>query len=157
MSAVALSAQGSTLGPSPPAAKVEMDKGKGGKGKKGTSWARQVGTYAYLKNFRKGLRYQRERCERELVAAAAAADAAAARDATNRWLWILEKQEILDIYHEMVWGMPVTQQGMQVKEYGSLERDARRRVTPAEIRWNAELIEAERLQQRHGSASDARS
>ena len=54
---------GSILGPSPPAAIVKM--GKGGKGKKGTSWAREVGTYAYLKNFRKGLRYQRERCERE--------------------------------------------------------------------------------------------
>ena len=53
----------------------------------------------------------------------------------------------------MVWGMPVTQHGMQMKEYGSLERDARRRLTDAEIRWNAELIEAEGLQQRHGSAS----
>ena len=127
--------------------------GKGGKGKKGTSWAREVGTYSYLKNFRKGLRYQRERCERELEAAAAAADAAAARDATNRWLWILEKQDILDIHNEMVWDMPVTQHGKQMNKYGSLERSARRRLTDAEIRWNAELIEAEGLQQRHGSAS----
>ena len=79
-----------------------MDKGKGGKGKKGTSWARDVGTFPYLKNFRKGLRHQRERCERELEAAAAAIDVATARDATDRWLWILEKQEILDIYNEMV-------------------------------------------------------
>ena len=126
---------------------------KGGKGKKGTSWARQVGTYAYLKNFRKGLRYQRERCERELEAAAAAADAAAARDATNRWLWILEKQDSLDIHNEMVWDRPVTQPGRQMKKYGSLERAARRRLTDAEIRWNAELIEAEGLQRRHGSAS----
>ena len=53
----------------------------------------------------------------------------------------------------MVWGMPVTHHGMQMKEYRSLERAARRRLTNAEIRWNAELIEAERLQQRHGSAS----
>ena len=146
---------GSTLGPSPPAAIVKMGKGKGGKGKKGTSWAREVGTYAYLKNFRKGLHYQLERCERELEAAAAANDDATARDATDRWLWILEKQEILDIYQEMVWDMPVTQLGVQVKEYGSLERDARRRLTPAEIRWNAELIEAEGLQQRRGPASSA--
>ena len=29
--------------------------GKGGKGKKGPSWARDVGTYSYLKNFRKDL------------------------------------------------------------------------------------------------------
>ncbi|MDA8583980.1 hypothetical protein N9L68_07085 [bacterium] len=139
--------------PSPPAAIVMMGKGKGGKGNKWTSWAREVGTYAYLKNFRKGLRYQRERCERELEAAAAAIDAAIARAATERWLWILEKQDILDKNHEMVWGMPVTHHGMQMKEYGSLERAARRRLTNAEIRWNAELIEAERLQQRHGSAS----
>ena len=34
---------GSTLGPSPLVATVEMDKGKGGKGKKGTSWARECG------------------------------------------------------------------------------------------------------------------
>ena len=126
--------------------------GKGGKGKKGTSWARDVGTYSYLKNFRKGLRYQRERCERELEAAAAALDAATARDATDRWLWILEKQDILDIHNEMVWGMPVTQHDRQM-EYGNLEPAARRRLTNAEIRWNAELIEAEGLQQRRGSAS----
>ena len=127
--------------------------GKGGKGKKGTSWAREVGSYSYLKNFRKGLRYQRERCERELEAAAAAIDVATARDATERWLWIIEKQDILDIHNEMVWGMPVTQHGRQMKKYGSLEPAARRRLTDAEIRWNAELIEAEGLQQRHGSAS----
>ena len=118
--------------------------GKGGKGKKGTSWARQVGTYAYLKNFRKGLRYQRERCERELEAAAAASDVATARDATDRWLWIFEKQEILDIYNEMVWDMPVTQHGWQI-EYGSLAAAARRRLTDDEIRWNADLIENEGL------------
>ena len=59
----------------------------------------------------------------------------------------------MDIHNEMVWGMPVTQHGMQMKEYGSLERAARRRLTDAEIRWNAELIEAGGLQQRLGSAS----
>ena len=121
-----------------------MGKGKGGKGKKGTSWAREVGTYAYLKNFRKRLRYQRERCERELEAAAAALDAATARDATDRWLWILEKQDILDMQNEMVWDMPVTQHGSQM-EYGSLEPAARRCLTDEEIGWNAELIEAEGL------------
>ena len=123
-----------------------MGKGMGGKGKKGTSWARDVGTFPYLKNFRKGLRHQREWCEREW---AAAPDDATARDATDRWLWILEKQDILDIHNEMVWDMPVTQHGRQM-EYGSLEPAARRRLTDAEIRWNAELIEAEGLQQRHG-------
>ena len=133
-----------------------MGKGKGGKGKKRTSWAREVGTYAYLKNFRKGLRYQRERCERELEAAAAAIDVATARDATDRWLWILEKPlQPLPIHHEMVWGRPVTQHGRQMKEYGSLEPSARRLLTDAEIRWNAGLIEAGGLQQRRGPASSA--
>ena len=126
-----------------------MDKGKGGKGKKGTSWPRELGTYPYLKNFRKGLHHQRQRCEREW---AAAPDDATARDATHRWHWILEKQHRLDNRHEMVRGMPVTQQGRH-RTYGSLEPAARRRLTDAEIRWNAELIEAEGLQQRHGSAS----
>ena len=40
-------------------------------------------------------------------------------------------------------------------EYGSLETAARRRLTDAEMRWNAELIEAEWSQQRRGSASAA--
>ena len=73
-----------------------MVKGKGGKGKKGTSWARNVGTFPYLKNFRKGLRHQRERCEREW---AAAPDDATARDAADRWHWILEKQDRWDNRH----------------------------------------------------------
>ena len=59
----------------------------------------------------------------------------------------------MDIRNEMVWDMPVTQHGKQMKKYGSMERSARRRLTDAEIRWNAGLIEAEGLQQRHGSAS----
>ena len=35
----------------------------GGKGAKG--FTREVGSFAHLKNFRKGLAHQRERCERE--------------------------------------------------------------------------------------------
>ena len=85
-----------------------------------------------------------------MEAAAAAIDVATARDATDRWLWIIEKQDILDFYNEMVWDVRVTQHGMLMKTYGNLDPDARRRLTPAEIRWNAELIEAEGLQQRHG-------
>ena len=50
-----------------------MDKGEGlcgngGKGKKGTRWAREEGSYAYLKNFRRGLRHQRERALRDMQA-----------------------------------------------------------------------------------------
>ena len=78
--------------------------------------------------------------------------AATARELDDRWRWILEKQDSLDNRNEMVWDMPVTQHGMQM-EYGSLQPAARRRLTDAEIRWNAELIEDERLQQPRGSAS----
>ena len=126
-----------------------MGKGQGGKGKNWTSWPREVGTRQYLKNFRKGLRFQLERCLREL---AASPDAATACFVDVRLRWILVKQDFLDNRNEMVWDMPVTQHGRQM-EYGSLEPAARRRLTASEIRWNAELIEAEGLQQRHGSAS----
>ena len=51
---------------------------------------------------------------------------------------------------QMVWDMPVTKHGKQM-EHGSLEPAARRRLTDAEIPWNAELIEAEGLQQRTSS------
>ena len=138
-----------TLPWAPPAATVEMGKGAKGEGKNRTSRAREVGTHAYLKNFRKGLRHQRERCSRELALDQLAATA---RELDDRWHWILEKQDSLDNRNEMVWDMPVTQHGMQM-EYGSLQPAARRRLTDAEIRWNAELIEDERLQQPRGSAS----
>ena len=64
---------GATLGPSPPVATVEMDKGEGlcgngGKGKKGTRWPREEGSYAYLKNFRRGLLHQRKRALRDMQA-----------------------------------------------------------------------------------------
>ena len=74
----------------PPAATVEMmGKGKGGKGKNWTSWPREVGTRQYLKNFRKGLRWQLERAVAEMVAAP---DDIAARD---RWYWVITKRKSL--------------------------------------------------------------
>ena len=100
----------------------------------------QVGTWEYLKNFRKGLKYQRERCLRELAAATDARDAATAADCNDRLLWIREKQDFLDTRNEMVWDRPVTQHGRQM-EYGSLEPAARRPLTNEETRWNAEMIE----------------
>ena len=48
----------------------------------------QVGSYPYLKNFRKGLQHQRERCLRELRAAIEADDAARAADCNDCFLWI---------------------------------------------------------------------
>ena len=53
---------------------------------------------------------------REPTSAAAAIDVATDRDAPDRWLWIIDKQDILDIQNEMVWDMPVTQHGMQMKK-----------------------------------------
>ena len=75
-----------------------MHKGKGGKGKKGkgkgknwTSWAREVGTQKYLKNFRKGLRWQLERAVAEMVADP---DDIAAR---GRWFWVITKAEVVGL------------------------------------------------------------
>ena len=50
-----------------------MDKGEGlcgngGNDKKETRWPRAPGSYAYLKNFRRGLRHQRERALRDMQA-----------------------------------------------------------------------------------------
>ena len=96
----------------------------------------QVGTYAYLKNFRKGLHHQRERCERELAEATDARDAATAADCNDRLRWIRRKQHFLDRRNEMVWDRPVWQNGREM-EFGSLEPAARRRLTNEKIRWNA--------------------
>ena len=75
-----------------------------------------VGSYAYLKNFRKGLRYQRERC---LHAATDAGDAATAADCGDRLRWIREKQVFLDTRNEMVWDRPARQNDRQM-DFGSL-------------------------------------
>ena len=88
--------------------------------------------------------------ERYSLELAAACDDATARDLRDRRIWILEKQDFLDNQHEMVYDMPVTKHGRQI-QYGSLELAARRRLTDAEIWWNAELI----VEERRGSASAA--
>ena len=102
-----------------------MHKGKGGKGKKGkgkgknwTSWAREVGTRQYLKNFRKGLRWQLERAFAEMVAAP---DDIAAQD---RWFWVITKQKSLDYRHEMVNGR-ASHAGGQADAVRGSERDGR--------------------------------
>ena len=68
-----------------------MDKGKGGKGKKWTSWPREVGTYPYLKNFRKGLHHQLDRCLRDLQASP---DPATRCFVDHRLVWILAKFDL---------------------------------------------------------------
>ena len=69
-----------------------MDKGKGGKGKKGTSWARAPGTRPYLNNFRKGLRFQRERALREMEAAPDV------ETACDRWSWVPPKEGFVGLW-----------------------------------------------------------
>ena len=51
----------------------------------------QVGTFAHLKNFRQGLRYQLTRCQSQHAAATASEDAQAAQEARHRLAWIYEK------------------------------------------------------------------
>ena len=151
------SSLGSSMGsgapmPSPPAATVEMmGKGKGGKGKNWTSWPREVGTRQYLKNFRKGLRFQRWRAWSDVEAAPDDAKSVA----QDRYLWVLAKQKSLDYGHEMVKGGPVMQQGGQMQFADLMKTAARRCLTKAEIRWNAAFIEQEAEEQRRGSASAA--
>ena len=120
---------------------VKGAKGRGGKGRGRPSWTREFGSHAYLKNFRKGLRHQQQRCSRELEEEKSAATA---RELDDRLRWILEKQDSLDNRNEMVWDMPVMERG-RPKEFGSRTRfGARRRpLTAKEISWNADLIEDE--------------
>ena len=96
-----------------------------------------------MKNFRKGFKYQRERCLRELAAAADTGDAANAADRNDRLLWIHEKQVFFDTGNEMAKDTPVRKNG-RLMEYGSLACAARRQLTDKKIRWNAWLIEDER-------------
>ena len=114
-----------------------MVKGNGGKGKgkKGSSWFREPGTYAYVKNFRKGLHHQRERCERELHEAREALDDATAASLAERLQHILEKQDALDTHNVLVTDRP----------------PCRRRLTVEEIRFNGMLIREEALQQRRAT------
>ena len=125
-----------------------MDKGKGGKGKKGTHWAREPGTYPYLKNFRRGLRFQRERALRDMHAAPDDEKSAA----QDRWCWALQKKWFFDHCNEIIVARAVTQQGTEM-QYGSMGPKARRCLTKEEIRWNAAFIEEEAEEQRRGSAS----
>ena len=137
---------------SPPAATVEMmGKGKRGKGKNWTSWPREVGTRQYLKNFRKGLRFQRWRAWSDVEAAPDDAKSVA----QECFLWVLAKQKSLDYGYEMVKDGPVMQQGGQMQFADLMKTAARRCLTKAEIRWNAAFIEQEAEEQRRGSASAA--
>ena len=143
---------GSTLGPSPPVATVEMDKGEGrcgngGNDKKETRWPRAPGSYAYLKNFRRGLLHQRKRALRDMQAD----EDDKKSEAQRRWLWIMQKHYFLDYCHEMIFDEPVTLEGKET-QYGSMEENARRGLTEEEVRWNTKFIKQEAGEQRRGFA-----
>ena len=76
-----------------------MVKGNCGKGKKEHLWKGEEGSLPYLKNFRKGLRFQTEQCEEYLRNAV---DAAAADSITKHLQWIIHKQRLLVTYGLMV-------------------------------------------------------
>ena len=78
-------------------------KGKGGNGKTSTIGPREIGTYPYLKNIRKGLRCQLDRCLRKLTASP---DPAAACFVDSRLHWISTKQYFLDTLNIMIWDQP---------------------------------------------------
>ena len=99
----------------------------------------QAGTFAFLKNFRKGLRHQMARCNSQLAAATACGDPSAAQEAQHRLDWIFEKQRRLDVDHDMVHDKPSWHFGREL-EYGSLQDDARRLLTAQEIDWNEVLF-----------------
>ena len=95
----------------------------GGKGKRGggSPWKiREIGTFAYLKNFRKGLLYQLKRCTSDLEAATVRSDAAEAFESQHRLFWIQAKQQYLDVQHEMIFDKPSWQNGREL-EYGSMQ------------------------------------
>ena len=70
-----------------------MVKGNCVKRKKEPMWTREVGRWLYLKNCRKGLRYQQEQRDEYLRNAV---DAATADSSTKRLQWVIHKQRLLD-------------------------------------------------------------
>ena len=91
----------------------------------------QVGTFAHLKNFRKGLLFQFQKCQSQLAAATASQNSLAAEEANHRVAWIYEKYRRLDaMEHEMITDKPAWAFGRMV-DYGSLDDDAI--LTPEEI------------------------
>ena len=105
-------------------------------------WLVEEGTKPALKNFRKGLRHQWERCQREREEAEKAGDTATVNAALDRLRWIRTKQAALDDNGEMIFDRPVIVSGRQ-KPFGSLGPDAVRSLSAQEVRWNRELIRAE--------------
>ena len=92
-----------------------------------------------MRNFRRGLRYQKEKCSAALEAATARGDTSEAAEFRHRLDWIIKKQWFLDVKHEFVTDRPSLQSGRKL-QYGSLEADARCSLTEQQIAWNAEMV-----------------
>ena len=117
-----------------------MGKGKDKGSREQQQWQpREVGTYWYLKNYRRGLLHQMGRCQSDIIAATARGDSAAGDEAHGRLWWIVEKQRRLDQENEMVFDKPSWHNGRELP-YGGLQDNARRFLTPQEIDWNESLI-----------------
>ena len=103
-----------------------------------------MGTYRYLKNYRKGLHHQLVRCRSELEAATASWYNSGAEACRHRLAWIFEKQRFLDEGHEYITDKPAWdwKSGKELA-YGSLAESARHALTDQEIAWNQELIDEE--------------
>ena len=99
----------------------------------------QVGTRSYLKNFRKGLAHQYQRCKAEMEShLPVAADELAWMQ--TRLAWIETKQIRLDTYHEIILDSPGIWMG-EPQEYGDMTPI--HRLSDQEIEWNRELCEEE--------------
>ena len=123
---------------------IELEPGRGGGAGGSTAppdlAGIQVGTYSYLKNFRKGLLHQKDRCLREL---AKSRDKATAADLERRFDWIHAKIDALNRRHQMICDKAFVWPDGRERWYGSMEPDAMRPLTDKEIRWNNSLIREE--------------
>ena len=100
----------------------------------------QVGTRSYLKNFRKGLAHQYQRCKAQMEShLPVAADELAWMQ--TRLAWIKTKQIRLDTYHEIILDSPGIWMG-EPQQYGDMTPF--HRLSLQEIEWNRELCEEER-------------
>ena len=52
----------------------------------------------------------------------------------------------------MIFDVPVTLEGKETTQYGSMEETARRGLTELEVRWNTKFIKQEAVEQRRGFA-----
>ena len=116
-----------------------------------------------MKNFRKGLKQQRERCQRELEEAQGTDDAATVGACRERLRWVNYKQSSLDDGKDVITDVILGRTARPFVADVCVGSDARRPLSAQEIRWNAKWIEAEaaagtarRERAREGASQDRR-